>query len=149
MSLDRLKINQKSYYNLPNSAFWGWLSVESHPQNPVFRNNPVNFHPWECEIENHFSSSQQKHLFWVFIKTVSMRGSFWAPTCVKNNGYENICNLKAQNCLFILTYGQTYLGASDIFQDWLAQVTHGAKKGGSFSKMMGPSISNLTQLTFG
>ena len=38
--------------------------------------------------------------------------------------------------------------ASDIFQDWWAEVTHGAKNGGSFSEMMGPSISNI-QLTFG
>ena len=36
MSLDRLKINQRSYYDLSNSAFWGWLSVESQPQNPEF-----------------------------------------------------------------------------------------------------------------
>ena len=32
--------------------------------------------------------------------------------------------------------------ASDFFQDWWADVTHGAKYGGSFSEMMGPSISN-------
>ena len=32
--------------------------------------------------------------------------------------------------------------ASDFFQDWWAEVTHGAKNGGSFSEMMGPSISN-------
>ena len=48
----RLKINQRSYYDLSNSAFWGWLSVESQPQNPEFRNNPENFHPseshWYC-----------------------------------------------------------------------------------------------------
>ena len=31
--------------------------------------------------------------------------------------------------------------ASDFFQDWWAEVTHGAKNGGSFSEMMGPSIS--------
>ena len=41
MSLDRLKINQKSYNDLPNSAFGGWLSVESQPQNPEFRNDPM------------------------------------------------------------------------------------------------------------
>ena len=29
--------------------------------------------------------------------------------------------------------------ASDFFQDWWAEVTHGAKNGGSFSEMMGPS----------
>ena len=29
-----------------------------------------------------------------------------------------------------------------IFQDWWAEVTHGAKIGGSFSEMMGPCISN-------
>ena len=28
------------------------------------------------------------------------------------------------------------------FQDWWAEVTHGAKNNGSFSEMMGPSISN-------
>ena len=39
MCLDNLKIDQISYYNLPNSAFWGWLSMESQPQ------NPENLHP--------------------------------------------------------------------------------------------------------
>ena len=39
--------------------------------------------------------------------------------------------------------------ASDFFQDWWAEVTHGAKNGGSFSEMMGPSVSNLPQLTLG
>ena len=32
--------------------------------------------------------------------------------------------------------------ASDFFQDWGAEVTHGTKNGGSFSEMIGPSISN-------
>ena len=32
--------------------------------------------------------------------------------------------------------------ASDFFQDWWAGVTHGAKNGGSFFEMLGPSISN-------
>ena len=31
---------------------------------------------------------------------------------------------------------------SDLFQDWWAKVTHGAKNGGSFSEMMGPSLLN-------
>ena len=39
--------------------------------------------------------------------------------------------------------------ASDFFHDWWAEVTHGAKNGGSFSEIMGPNISNLLQLTFG
>ena len=34
------------------------------------------------------------------------------------------------------------LRASDFFQDWWAEVTHGAKKGGLFSEMMCPGISN-------
>ena len=42
---DRLFINKKTYYNSSNSAFWGWLSMESPPQNPEFRNNPDYFHP--------------------------------------------------------------------------------------------------------
>ena len=44
MPLGELNIHQKSYQNLPNSAFWVWLSFESQPQNPEFRNNPDNFH---------------------------------------------------------------------------------------------------------
>ena len=50
MSLDRLKANQRSFYDLPNSAFLGWLSVESQPQNPDFRNNPENSHDMEHMI---------------------------------------------------------------------------------------------------
>ena len=30
--------------------------------------------------------------------------------------------------------------ASDFFQDWLAEVTHGTKNGLSFSEMMGPLL---------
>ena len=45
MGLCIMKINQRSYYNLPNSAFGGWRSIESQPQNPEFRINPENFHP--------------------------------------------------------------------------------------------------------
>ena len=37
---------------------------------------------------------------------------------------------------------RVYTRASDFFQDWWAEVTHEAKNGGSFSEMMGPSISN-------
>ena len=43
--LNKLKKNQRSYTNLPNSAFWGCLSTESQPQNPEFRNSPENFLP--------------------------------------------------------------------------------------------------------
>ena len=45
LCLDNLITNQRSYNILPNSAFWGWLSMESQPQNPEFRINPENFHP--------------------------------------------------------------------------------------------------------
>ena len=45
--LTHTEIDQRSYYSLLNSAFWGWLSMESQPQNPEFRNNPENFHPWK------------------------------------------------------------------------------------------------------
>ena len=45
LSLDKRKLNQRFHKNLPNSRFWGCLSVESQPQNLEFRNNPENFHP--------------------------------------------------------------------------------------------------------
>ena len=41
----KLKTNQRSYFNMHNSGFWGWLSIESQPQNPEFRINPETFHP--------------------------------------------------------------------------------------------------------
>ena len=72
MSLDNLKINQRSYYNLPNLAFWGWLSMESQPQNPEFRINPENFHPWINEtrlskfhniIWSHLSYKTRGHVY--------------------------------------------------------------------------------------
>ena len=49
LCLENLKPNKRRYYNLPNSAFWGWLSTESQPQNPEFRINPENFH--QCIIQ--------------------------------------------------------------------------------------------------
>ena len=53
LSLDRLSINQRTNYNLTYSAFWGWLSTESQPQNPEFRNNYENFHPWIIQKHIH------------------------------------------------------------------------------------------------
>ena len=47
LSLDRLYINRKTYYRLPNSA-----SMESQAQNPEFRNNPENFHPCMTELSH-------------------------------------------------------------------------------------------------
>ena len=41
----------QSYCYLPNSAFWGCLYMESQPQNPEFRINPENFHPWIITID--------------------------------------------------------------------------------------------------
>ena len=52
LSLDRPNMNQRTYYNLSNSAFWGWLSMESQPQDPEFRNDPENFHP--CDSYSRF-----------------------------------------------------------------------------------------------
>ena len=52
LSSDRLYINKKTYYNSSNSAFWGWLSMESQPQNTEFRNNPENLHPCSSSIWN-------------------------------------------------------------------------------------------------
>ena len=63
MSFDRLKINKKSYYNLPNSAFWGWLSVESQPKNPEFSNNLENFHPHGSEYDFYFIKWSEKYIF--------------------------------------------------------------------------------------
>ena len=36
--------------------------------------------------------------------------------------------------------------ASDFFQDWWAKVTQGEKNGGSFSEMIGPSISKTVDI---
>ena len=51
-------------------------------------------------------------------------------------------------CLFyIFAFLCFVIRASDFFEDGWAEVTHGAKNGGSFSEMMGPSISNYTGVT--
>ena len=54
----RLNTSMDLYYNLPNSGFWGWLSVESQPQNPEFRNNPENFHSCIRKVS-------QRMLLWI------------------------------------------------------------------------------------
>ena len=43
---------------------------------------------------------------------------------------------------FVRVGGEDWCRASDFFQDLWAEVTHGAKNGGLFSEMMGPSILN-------
>ena len=45
LSFDYLRMHQRNYYNLPNSVFWGRLSMENQPKNPEFKNNPEKFHP--------------------------------------------------------------------------------------------------------
>ena len=68
--------NQKSYDNLPNSAFWGWLSVESQPQNPELRNNPENFHPCSNKDEwsvIYYEGSQSTN----FPLSLKIRGEGW------------------------------------------------------------------------
>ena len=47
LSLNILKMNQRSQFNLLNSVF----SVESQPQNPDFKSNPENCHPCKCQLE--------------------------------------------------------------------------------------------------
>ena len=43
--------------------------------------------------------------------------------------------------LWVKYSSYTLTRASDFFQDWWAEVTHGAKNNGSFSEMMGPSLT--------
>ena len=52
LTLVILKVNEKCYYNLPNSAFLGRLSLKSQPQNPEFRNNPENLFDYLPPINN-------------------------------------------------------------------------------------------------
>ena len=75
LSLNKLNINQRSYYNLPNSAFWGWLSVESQPQNPEFRNNLENFQPWGYITKTmvKIPCILSKVILWVFKRNVSLK----------------------------------------------------------------------------
>ena len=47
-----------------------------------------------------------------------------------------------ENISMWVVFTSSIIRASDLFQDWWVEVTHGAKIGGSFSEMMGPSISN-------
>ena len=66
--LDKLKLNQKSYSYLQNSGVWGWLSMESQPQNPEFRNNPENFHPCtQWLAKNSMDSPCRQQRLWSLI----------------------------------------------------------------------------------
>ena len=78
MCLDKLKMNQRSYYNLLNSAFWGWLSMESQPQNPEFRINPENLHPCFSDVNNkdlHMHIVSSAHLLFTFLWTLILHPS--------------------------------------------------------------------------
>ena len=44
--------------------------------------------------------------------------------------------------LYVVPFGSQLQGFSFFFQDWWAEVTHGAKNGESFSEMMGSNIPN-------
>ena len=48
--LDKLKLNQKSYYYLRIQYFEA--DFLNQPQNPEFRNNPENFHPCQCTVNS-------------------------------------------------------------------------------------------------
>ena len=57
MCLDDLKIIKGNCYNFPNTAFWGWLSMESQPQNPEFRINPVKLSPMHSALNRDLRTS--------------------------------------------------------------------------------------------
>ena len=54
---------------------------------------------------------------------------------------QNINN-SASNLIIVYHLVGHNLQGFRFFQDWLAEVTHEAKHDGSFSEMIGPSISN-------
>ena len=47
-----MRIYERCYYNLLNSAFWGWLSIKSQPQNPKFRDNPFKLFKFSVHTVN-------------------------------------------------------------------------------------------------
>ena len=51
-------------HELPNSAFWGQLSMESRPQNPEFRNNSNTFQTHELYHILLPGHSQMSHDTW-------------------------------------------------------------------------------------
>ena len=58
-----------------------------------------------------------------------------------------MCTVSSEPSELAYTNNDSMTRASDFFQDWWAKVTHGAKYGGSFSEMMGPSISTFELYT--
>ena len=42
--------------------------------------------------------------------------------------------------VFFIFSNMVFYRASDFFQDWWPEVSHGAKNGGSFSEMMDPLL---------
>ena len=90
---DKLILLQRSCYNLPNSVFWGWLSLESQPQNPEFRINPENFHPWT--VSKSFSMSTHNICFGEGIRILGwtrplFSRAIWQQTPKSFTRYQNI-----------------------------------------------------------
>ena len=48
----------------------------------------------------------------------------------------------------MMSVSKFVIRASDFFRIWWAEVTHGAKNGGSFSEMMGPSTVDIWVVYF-
>ena len=106
--LDKLKLNQKSYYYLQNSAFLGWLSMESQPQNPEFRNNPENFHPCIVLFLSLYLLSDFPCFFvfcWFFLKSTFSKNSFMYTISVSNSfigpdlGPKTVCKCYQQTTI--------------------------------------------------
>ena len=70
----------ESCNNLPNSAFWGWLSTESQLQNAHFRNNPENFQPCKWSMVLRWTENKAEKLICLiqyfeadFLQNVSLK----------------------------------------------------------------------------
>ena len=91
--------------------------------------------------------------------TGSSRQNFWIWLTIFVTGLDDfLAEIKVKQSLVLIIYAEYFYAkqlskritvickylhrASDFFQDWWAEVTHGTKNGGSFSEMMVPSISN-------
>ena len=76
------------------------------------------------------------HPFQISLVITSGRVKFLSPLqAIDKNVYLKISFLIFETKHYVL--GKSM--ASDYFQDWWSEVTHGAKNGGSFSETIGPT----------
>ena len=102
LSLDTLYSNKKIYYNLPNSAFWGWLSMESQPQNPEFRKILKTFTHAHIVCLSEIFDISCKYFLWFYAPSAIWIVTYTISTQRSKTFFKYLSWVKPVNCLVLI-----------------------------------------------